>query len=190
LLKDAVAIDSEAKENAEKRFAYLEKKGILPSKGERIKVWQNEYLKAIMKRLMGLVKKDAEKRVDKVIASLEGKEKTELEKDRKKYVLFMQNYLARNPNFLFETEAKESAAKVVERVIAGLKGKDREDFEKMKGKLVMHIEKYFLENPRRLAAKEAEAVPKAVKKNELETLKNEVAELNRRIAELEKNAGS
>lgn len=188
LLKDAVNIDAEAKENAEKRFAYAEEKGVLPKKGEKIKIWQNEYLKAIEKRLVALLKGDAEKRVDRVLSSLGEKDKAGMEKNREKYVLFMQYYLARNPNFLFESEAKESTAKVVERVLSSLKGKDREDFEKMKGKLAMHLEKYFLENPRRLADKEAEVVPKS-QTAELDKLREEVAKLSEKIAKLEKAAG-
>ncbi len=183
MLRKAVEIYDESKENAEKRFEYLEKKGVLPSKRERVKIWQNEYFKSMVAHLNALVKKDAEKRVDKVIAGLESKEKGKAEKNREKYVYFMQNYLARNPNFLFESEAKESAAKVIDRVLTSLEGKDREDFLKIKNKLAKNLEKYFLENPRRLKWEESRAA------RELNGLRNQVKELNGRIAELESQVG-
>ncbi|MBD3398103.1 hypothetical protein GF412_02805 [Candidatus Micrarchaeota archaeon] len=185
LLKESVEIDEEAKKNTEERVAHAEKKGVLPSRAEKVKIWQNEYLKSMVMRLNSLLKTAAERRVDKIIASLEGKHKEHAEKNREKYVVFMQNYLARNPNFLFEGEAKESAAKVVERVLASLEGKDREDFLKIKDRLARHVEKYFLENPARIR-EERQAGPVSKKTAELEKLKKQVKQLEERIAQLEK----
>ncbi len=131
LEKKSLDIYGQAGKAFRKRVEFIEKQGHLPSAGERVKVWHEEYLKAMVGTLATALKKDAEKRVDGIIAGFEGKDKTALEKQRASLVEFMANYIARNPEWaqkpvpLGEAEIKAEKAKTAENFLfVLLKGRD------------------------------------------------------------------
>jgi len=101
ILKEAGNIDAESREKTLKRVKRVEKN--LDRKltsGEKVKIWQNEYLKAVRGKLEGMVRKESETRIDAAIALYKGKAKEGALKERDTRVKEMQRYLAMNPNAL------------------------------------------------------------------------------------------
>ena len=109
------------------------------SNGEKIKIWQNEYMKVVRGRLEGMVKKEAETRIDAAIALYTGKAKEEALKEREGKVKEMQRYLAMNPHALRTGRAKavempEKKTTAVEQIVARLDAAERE-IKKLRGEL-------------------------------------------------------
>ncbi|MCP4646408.1 MAG: hypothetical protein GY852_01565, partial [bacterium] len=101
ILKEAGNIDAESRENTLKRVKHVEKNMDRKlTNGEKIKIWQNEYMKVVRSKLEGMVRKEAETRIDAAISLYKGKARKEAEKMRDKKVKEMQRYLAMNPNAL------------------------------------------------------------------------------------------
>jgi len=140
LLKEAGNIDAESRELALKRVERVEKKMEKSlSNGEKIKIWQNEYMKVVRGRLEGMVKKEAETRIDAAIALYTGKAKEEALKEREGKVKEMQRYLAMNPHALRTGRAKavempEKKTTAVEQIVARLDAGERE-IKKLRGEL-------------------------------------------------------
>lgn len=129
--KKAFRIYGEAKENYEKRLKFIEERGHIPSAKEKTALWNQEYLKVFVAELGGVLKKEAEAKVNQILAGFEGKERKKMENERAQMVSIMQNQLAMNPIALKkempvpEIEMAASREKRIENFLEGLlKGKD------------------------------------------------------------------
>ena|GEM_PF-6221637 len=140
ILKEAGDINAESKERTLKRVRRIEKKmDKRLTNGEKIKIWQNEYMKVVRGRLEGMVKKEAEGRIDAAIALYNGKAKDAIMEKRGDKVKEMQRYLAMHPQALRTGRAKAvkmPAKKTtdVEKIIARLDAAEQE-IRKLRGEL-------------------------------------------------------
>ena len=100
--KKAFQIYGKAKENYEERITFIEDRGHVPSAEEKTELWNQEYLKVFVAELGGVLKKEAEARVEQILSGFEGKERKEMEGERATLVRIMQNQLALNPFALRE----------------------------------------------------------------------------------------
>ena len=126
LLKEAGNIDAESRELALKRVKRVEKKMEKRlTNGEKIKIWQNEYMKVVRGRLEGMVRREAETRIDAAIALHTGKAREDVLGERDSKVKEMQRYLAMHPQ-----ARRTGRAKVVE-----IPAKKTTDVEKIVARL-------------------------------------------------------
>ncbi|MCP4648352.1 MAG: hypothetical protein GY852_11595 [bacterium] len=120
LLSEAENIYSESLKNAKERFKFATDRGAVPSRGEKITIWQNEFRKSMLVRLEKLVEPIAQKRVDQVIASLPEKDRKSIMEQRADYVKRMQRQLALNPRFLKEKSSAADQKKQLMAMISNL----------------------------------------------------------------------
>jgi len=122
LLSQAESIYGESRERAEERFKFAENSGVLPSRGQKLTIWKNEFRKTAIERLKKLVEPIAEKRVDQIIASLPEKDKKMMEGQRDLYVEQMQRQLALNPKFIKEMSGAAAQKREVLAMIENIEG--------------------------------------------------------------------
>jgi len=139
IMKEARNIDAESREKTLRRVERVEKNlGRKLTTGEKVKIWQNEYMKAVRNKLEGLVKNEAERRIDAAISLYKGKAREEADKMRDKKVKEMQRYLAMHPNALrrkpkpVEMPKKQTAE--VEKIMARLDAAEKE-IKQLRGEL-------------------------------------------------------
>ena len=120
LLSQSQSIYEESQTNAKARIEFAEEGGVLPTRGEKIAIWQNEFRKSMLMRLEKLVNPIAQKRVDAIIASLPPKDRKAMEAQRDEYVKQMQRQIALNPKFLKEKPSATDQRKQMLAMISDL----------------------------------------------------------------------
>lgn len=120
LVSQAQSIYEESKENAQKRIEFAEDRGVLPTRKQKISIWQNEFRKSMLERIEALVKPIAEERVEQILSSLPPADRKVMEAQRDEYVKQMQRQLALNPKFLKEEPSEADQRKQMLAMISSL----------------------------------------------------------------------